>query len=189
MKSFLSRKPATTTPSSGGGVSPVCQTTFNNQSQRTPASAKHKPKKGSISHFFSGVSPRSNTVTNSQVHGTEGVSPQSNTLKNKLSPRVNTLSRTVDPTLLETPKSSKISLTVTESQHLLETPKSSKIPLTVTESQHLFSQSFANRSLQSQSWTNTSLVEMKRGNGGETFVDESRTAGSKDVSATETYRC
>ena len=166
MKSFLSKKPATATLS-GGGASPISQTTFNNQSQRTPVSTKHKPKKGSISHFFTGVSPRSSTVTSSQIHGVEGVSPRSHTVKNKPSHNIDALSRTVDPILTETPKSSKMSSTVAQSQHL-------------------FSQSFANQSVQSQSWTNTtSLAETQRGNGQESFADESRAAGSKDISVLE----
>ena len=168
MKSFLCKKPATATPS--GGASPVSQTTFNNQSQRTPVSAKHKPKKGSISHFFTGVSPRSNTVTNSQLPLMEGVSNRSDTMKSKPSHSVNALSRTVDPILTET-------------------PKSSKMPLTLTQSQHLFSQAFANQSLQSQSWTNTSLVETQRGNGQESVADESQTAGRKDVHVADVKSC
>ena len=169
MKSFLSKKPTTASPS-GGGASPFSQTTLNNQSQRTPVSAKHKPKKGSISHFFTGVSPRSNTVTNSQAHGVEGVSPHSDTVKSKPSHSGDALPRAVDPILTET-------------------RKSSKMPLTLTQSQHLFSQSFANQSLQSQSWTNTSLVETQRGNGQESFADGSQTAGRKDVHVADVESC
>ena len=178
MKSFLSKKPATATPS-GGGASPVSQTTFNNQSQKTPVSAKHKPKKRSISQFFTGVSPRSNTVTNSQIHGVGGVSARSNTVTNSQvhgveggSARSNTVTHSqarllegVSPrsdTVKSKPSHSNDALSRTVDPILTETPKSSKIPSTVKQSQQLFSQSFTNQSLQSQSWTNTSLVETQR---------------------------
>ena len=121
MRSFLSKKPATITPSTGG-ASPV-SLTAGTRSQRTPVSGKSKPKKGSISHFFAGVSPRSSTVNSTP----------------------STVSR-ADELILS------------------ETPKNSKMPGTL-QSQTLLSQSFANESLQSQTWKNTSLLEPQSGNG------------------------